>query len=106
MENLLLLATLTGGLAPRAGSFAHLAANHVAGLLPNVGLLDQALYNDLASAAGGVDATLPGLQPDILGARFILDGLSIVGVAGQDARALQLAAWSWQPSDVRIVALP
>ena len=105
MENLLLLATLTGGLAPRAGSFAHLAASHVAELLPNVGLLDQVLYNDLASAAGGVDATLAGLQPDILGERFILDRLSIVGIAGQNARALQLAAWSWQPSDVRVVAL-
>jgi len=105
MENLLLLATLAGGLAPMAGSFVHLAASHVAGLLPNVGLLEQDLYNDLASAAGGVDATLAGLQPDILGERFILDRLAIVGIPGQNARALQLAAWSWQPSDVRVVAL-
>ena len=71
MDNLLLLATLAGGLIPMAGSFAHLAASGVAGLLPNVGLLDQALYNDLASAAGGAGATSAGLQPDILGERFI-----------------------------------
>ncbi len=105
MDNLLLLATLAGGLIPMAGSFAHLAASGVAGLLPNVGLLDQALYNDLASAAGGAGATLAGLQPDILGERFILDRLSAAGIAGQNARALQFAAWSWQPSDVRVVAL-
>lgn len=105
MDNLLLLATLAGGLLPMAGSFAHLAASGVAGLLPNVGLLDQALYNDLAAAAGGAGATLAGLQPDILGEQFILDQLSAAGIAGQNARALQLAAWSWQPSDVRVVAL-
>lgn len=105
MENLLLLATMTGGLSPIAGSFSHLAASHVAQLLPDLGLLDQDLYNDLASAAGGVEVNLAGLQPDILGERFILDRLPIVGIAGQNARALQLAAWSWQPSDVRVVAL-
>ena len=60
---------------------------------------------DLASAAGGGGTTLAGLQPDILGERFILDRLSAAGIAGQNARALQLAAWSWQPSDVRVVAL-
>jgi tetratricopeptide (TPR) repeat protein len=105
MENLLLLATLTGGLAPMAGNFAHLAASNVQRLLPDVELLDQALYNDLTSAAGGIEETLSGLQPDILGERFILDRLSIAGIAGQNARTLQRAAWSWQPSDVRVVAI-
>jgi tetratricopeptide (TPR) repeat protein len=63
------------------------------------------LYNDLASVAGGVEATLSGLQPDILGERFILDKLSLAGIAGQNARRLQVAAWSWQPDDVRTVVL-
>lgn len=106
MENLLLLATLVSGLVPKAGSFDHLAMSNVAGLLPNVGLVDQALYNDMASSAGGAaDATLAGLQPDILGERFVLDRLSEFGIAGQNARALLLAAWTWQPRDVRVVAL-
>jgi tetratricopeptide (TPR) repeat protein len=105
MENLLLLASLVSGLVPKAGSFDHLALSNVAGLLPNVGLLDQPLYNDLASSAGGAGAALAGLQPDILGERFVLDRLSESGIAGQNARALLLAAWSWQPNDVRVVAL-
>jgi tetratricopeptide (TPR) repeat protein len=106
MENLLLLATLVGGLVPKEGGFGHLAVSKVAGLLPNVGLLDQVLYSDMTSSAGGrAGATLPGLQPDILGERFVLDRLSASGIAGQSARALLLAAWSWQPSDLRIVAL-
>lgn len=106
MENLLLLATLVSGLLPKASSFDYLSASNIAGLLPDVGLLDESLYNDMASSAGGgAGATLAGLQPDILGERFVLDRLSESGIAGLNARALLLAAWSWQPSDVRIVAL-
>jgi tetratricopeptide (TPR) repeat protein len=106
MENLLLLATLVSGLVPKEGSFGHLAVSKVSGLLPNVELLDQVLYSDMTSSAGGgAGATLPGLQPDILGERFVLDRLCASGIAGQNARALLLAAWSWQPSDLRIVAL-
>lgn len=105
MEYLLLLATIVGGLVPKDGSFDHLAMSMVAGLLPNVGLLDQTLYNDFACSAGGAGTTLAGLQPDILGERFLLDRISKPGISGQNARALLLAAWSWQPNDVRVVAL-
>ncbi len=105
IENLLLLATLVSGLVPKQGSFNHLTESNVARLLPNVGLLDQALYNDLASSAGGAGAALAGLQPDILGERFLLDRLSESGIDGQNARALLLAGWSWQPNDVQVVAL-
>lgn len=106
MENLLLLASLVSGLEPKSGSYNHLAVSNIAGLLPNVALLDQALYCDIASSASGNSgATLAGLQPDILGERFVLDRLAASGIAGQNARALLLAAWCWQPNDVRIVTL-
>ncbi|XZE44052.1 SMEK domain-containing protein [Pirellulaceae bacterium SH467] len=105
MENLLLLATLVSGLLPKASSFSYLAASNVAGLLPDIGLLDEALYSDMASSSRGGGATLAGLQPDILGERLVLDRLSESGIAGQNARALLLAAWSFQPRDVGVVAL-
>lgn len=105
IENLLLLATLVSGLLPKASSFSYLAASKVAGLLPDVGLLDEALYNDMALSSRGGGATLAGFQPDILGERLVLDRLSESGIAGQNARALLLAAWSFQPRDVGVVAL-
>jgi len=105
MENLLLLATLVSGLLPMDSSFSYLAASNVAGLLPDVVLLDEDLYNDMASSSRGGGATLAGLQPDILGERLVLDRLSEQGIAGQNARALLLAAWSFQPRDVVVVAL-
>jgi tetratricopeptide (TPR) repeat protein len=104
MENLLLLATLVSGLLPRANGFGYLVANDVASLLPDVGVLDEARYGDMAGSAGGT-ATLAGLQPDILGERFALDRLSDAGIAGLNARRLLLAGWSFQPRDVRVVAV-
>jgi tetratricopeptide (TPR) repeat protein len=104
MENLLLLATLASGLLPKANSFAYLAASNVARLLPDADLLDETLYNELAGAAGA-SASIAGLQPDILGERFLLDRLSADGIIGQNARRLLLAAWSFQPNDVRVVAI-
>jgi serine/threonine protein kinase/tetratricopeptide (TPR) repeat protein len=104
MENLLLLATMVSGLLPKANSFAYLAASNVASLLPDADLLDESLYNDLAGAAG-TSAPIAGLQPDILGERFVLDRLSADGITGKNARRLLLAAWSFQPNDVRVVAI-
>ena len=96
MENLLLFATLVSGLLPKANGFGYLATSDVADLLPDVGALDEALYNDIAGSAEGT-ASLAGLQPDILGERFVLDRLSDVGIAGLNARRLLLAAWHFQP---------
>lgn len=105
LEHLLLLATLVGGLLPQESSFAYLATSDVAGLLPDACLLDEALYNNIALSSRDSGGTLAGLQPDILGERFVLDRLSEEGIAGQNARALLLAAWSFQPRDVAVMAL-
>ena len=104
MENLLLLATLVSGLLPKANSFDYLDASDVAGLLPDTNLLDEALYNEIAGVAGA-SASIAGLQPDILGERLVLDRLSADGITGQNARRLLLAAWSFQPKDVGVVAI-
>ena len=103
MENLLFLATLVSGLLPKANGFDYLAASDAAGLLPDAELLDESLYNDMAGAAGG-SGSLAGLQPDILGERFVLERVSAKGIAGLNARRLLLAAWSFQPRDVGVVA--
>jgi tetratricopeptide (TPR) repeat protein len=95
---------LVSGLLPKANGFDYLAASDVARLLPDADLLDEALYNDMAGSPGG-SASFSGLQPDILGERFVLDRVSAKGIAGQNARRLLLAAWSFQPRDVGMVAV-
>ena len=104
MENLMLLATAVSGLRPKANSFDYLATSNVAGLLPDVALLNEVLYNEMVGSAGDY-ASFGGLQPDILGERFILDRMSATGIAGLNARKLLFAAWSFQPEDLRVVAV-
>jgi tetratricopeptide (TPR) repeat protein len=104
MENLLLLATMVGGLLPNANGFDYLVASDVARLLPDADLLDEALYNDMAGSAGG-SAYLAGLQPDVLGERFLLDRVSAKGIAGFNARRLLRAAWSFQPKGVGVITI-
>jgi tetratricopeptide (TPR) repeat protein len=99
LENLLTLATLLGGILPRSGSFSYLAATDVAALLPNADLIDSDEYNALVGAAAG-ENTLPGLQPDVLGERFVLDRLTAAGGASRVARRLLLAAWKVAPDDL------
>ena len=48
---------------------------------------------------------LAGPQPDSIGERFTLDRLSADGVAGLNSRLLLQAAWTFQPHDVRVVAV-
>jgi tetratricopeptide (TPR) repeat protein len=103
MENLLLLATLVGTLVPRSNGFGFLGMSEVADLLPNVNVIDEDLYNDIAWSARG--SLLSGLQPDILGERFLLDCLSAGGLSATRARRLLRAAWMFQPEDVQIVAI-
>ncbi|MFL6310794.1 MAG: SMEK domain-containing protein [Terriglobales bacterium] len=104
MENLLLLATLVGAILPRSDGFNFVITSDVANLLPNMNLLSEDLYNDIAwSTRGG--SFIPGLQPDILGERFVLDRLSAGGVSATQAQRLLRAAWTFQPQDVRIVAI-
>jgi tetratricopeptide (TPR) repeat protein len=104
MENLLLLATLMGGILPRSDGFNFVTTSDVADLLPNVNLLNEDLYNDIAwSTRGGT--FLSGLQPDILGERFVLDRLSEGGVSAIQAQRLLRAAWMFQSRDVGIVAI-
>ncbi len=104
MENLLFLGTLVSGLLPKANGFDYLAAGDVASLVPDANILDEALYNDIAGSMGR-SASLAGLQPDLLGERFVLDRLSADGITGLNARRLMLAAWSFQPKDVTVVAV-
>jgi tetratricopeptide (TPR) repeat protein len=104
IENLLHLATLVGGLLPKANGFGYLASSDVANLIPDVGILNESLYNDIAGSARG-GASVAGLQPDILGERFVLDRLSEPGLAGLNAKRLLLAAWSLQPKDLRVVSV-
>lgn len=99
IENLVALATLVGGLLPRDGTFTFLESVDVAHLLPNPDELDHSVYSRLT--LGPDDATtLAGLQPDVLGERFVLDRLA--GETGVRMGTLKLlaAAWRLQPGDV------
>ena len=98
MENLITLATLLGGLLPRSGGFAFLANTDVASLLPDPTLVDPRVYRDLVAATAG-ETMLAGLQPDILGERFLLDRLAAVSGVDGNIKRLVLAAWSLQPDD-------
>jgi len=98
-ENLLFLATLVGGLLPRSSASFCLTKTEITGLLPDPALWDSRTYRELM---GGdpTEATLPGLQPDILGERFVLDRLASDHQIIQSTRTLILAAWTLQPEDL------
>ena len=98
MENLVTLATLVGGLLPRSGSFAFLADTDVASLLPDLAVVDPQVYRDLVAATSD-ESILAGLQPDILGERFVLDQLAVRGGFVESAKRLVRAAWAFQPDD-------
>ena len=104
MENLLLLSTFVGGLLPDAKGFEFLTSSDVAGLLPNADLIDDALYSDFSGSAPSGNS-LPGLQPDILGERHLLDQLSATDRAGTQAQRLLHAGWRFQPHDLAVVAI-
>lgn len=99
VENLVTLATLVGGLLPRSGGFAYLAGTDVAPLLPDPDQLDRRLYCDLVAATSG-ESFLAGLQPDILGERFLLDRLAAGSEVNENAKRLLVAAWTLQPDDL------
>jgi tetratricopeptide (TPR) repeat protein len=103
MENLLLLSTFVGGLLPDANGFEFLASSDVAGLLPDANLVDDSLYSDFSGSAPGGNS-FQGLQPDILGERYLLDQLSAPGRAGMQAQRLLRAAWRFQPNDLAVIA--
>lgn len=95
VENLIALSTLVGGLLPRSGGFSFLADTEAAPLLPDPALIDPQDYCDLVAAPCS-ETLLPGLQPDILGERFLLDRL---GRADESSKRLIAAAWTIQPDD-------
>jgi tetratricopeptide (TPR) repeat protein len=100
MENLVTLATLVCGLLPRSGGFAFLANTDVASLLPEPVLVDPpAAYRDFVAATSG-ETMLAGLQPDMLGERFVLDRFAEGGGVGESAKRLLGAAWALQPDDL------
>lgn len=95
VENLIALSTLVGGLLPKSGGFSFLTDTEAAPLLPNPALIDPQAYCDLVAAPCS-ETLLPGLQPDILGERFLLDRL---GRADESSKTLIAAAWTLQPDD-------
>jgi tetratricopeptide (TPR) repeat protein len=99
IENLVTLATLVGGLLPRSGGFTFLAGTEVASLLPDPALVDPRVYRDLVAATTS-ETMLAGLQPDILGERFLLDRLAVGGGVDDSTERLVRAAWSLQPDDL------
>ena len=98
MENLIVLATLVGGLLPRSGGFSFLVHTDVASLLPDPVLADPGMYCDLVGGTSR-ETMLAGLQPDILGERFLLDRIASGGGPDESTRRLVLAAWTLQSDD-------
>lgn len=99
MENLITLATLVGGVLPKSGGFAFLTDTEVAALLPETELLNLAVFRELVAATSG-DSLLPGLQPDILGERFVLDRLAPRSGVDGNTKRLLAAVWILQPEDL------
>lgn len=98
VENLIVLATLVGGLLPISGSFAFLTDTDVASLIPDLAVVDPQVYRELVPAMGD-ESILGGLQPDILGERFVLDQLAVRGGFVAAAERLVRTAWALQPDD-------
>jgi tetratricopeptide (TPR) repeat protein len=99
MECLITLATLVGGLMRREGGFGFVADSHSASILPHPDQLDFQNYQSLVPGAGD-DTILSGLQPDILGERFVLDQLA-TGRGNRDrTKKLVRTAWELQPGDL------
>ncbi|HVV48972.1 MAG TPA: hypothetical protein VHO06_04885 [Polyangia bacterium] len=99
IEQLMTLATMVGGLLPRSDGFAFLSATDVGPLLPVPDLIEPRVYRD-AVAATNADPALAGLQPDILGERFVLDRLTAGDGSHFAARKLLVVGWKIQPDDV------
>jgi tetratricopeptide (TPR) repeat protein len=99
LENLILLATLVGGLVPVNGRFDFLNETGAKGMLPDVSLMDFQLYCDLVSAPSN-ETSLAGLQPDILGERFVLNRIAGLHPLDQSFRRLLLVAWAVQDADL------
>ena len=95
LENLILLATLVGGLLPHEGGFDYLGKTVLKDLLPEMKFLDFALYCDLVSAPSKM-SSLEGLQPDILGERFVLNKIANLHPLDGNFHHLLLAAWTFQ----------
>ena len=99
MENLLLFATVLGGIVPQPDGSLIDRSDPISDLLPSVLMFDESAYCDFAGVSK-VGASLSGLQPDLLGERFVLDSLNAEGIHGQNSRRLFQAACRIQPDDV------
>ncbi len=100
MENLIVFATLLGGIGPRQDGFSFLAQTPVSPLLPEMDLFDDTAFSELVGASAD-GQLLAGLQPDILGERFVLDQIVEVGNVGSNVRRLLGEAWNLQPDSLR-----
>lgn len=98
-ENLVTLATLVEGLRARSGRFSFLAETGSASLLPNLELVDHGEYGEIVNASEA-GLAFAGLQPDILGERFVLDRLCGDPGIAQNTKQLLAAAWNLQPDDL------
>jgi tetratricopeptide (TPR) repeat protein len=96
IDNLLFLTTIAGGLLPKKYSFKFLESSDVEDLLPNISTLDTELYCNITGSSKDVKY-LSGLQPDLLGERYVLDCLNKKGLASGGFHRLLLAAYEFQP---------
>lgn len=99
IDNLLFLTTLTGGLLPKSYSFRFLINSDIEDLVPNISTMDNDLYSNITGSPKDIKY-LSGLQPDLLGERYVLDCLSEKGLNGVKFQRLLLAAYEFQPNGV------
>lgn len=99
MENLLFLATVLGGVVPQPDGSLLDSSDPISDLLPSVWTFNESAYCDFAGSSQ-VGNSLSGLQPDLLGERFVLDSLNAKGLFGKHARRLFHAACRIQPDNV------
>lgn len=99
MENLLFLASIVGGVIPRLDGSLLNEPSEITDLLPSTNLLNENAYCDFAGSSQ-VGNSLSGLQPDLLGERFVLDALCEVGLRGQKYKRLFKVACREQPDNV------
>jgi tetratricopeptide (TPR) repeat protein len=99
IDNLLFLTTIAGGLLPKSYSYKFLESSDVEDLLPNISTLDTELYCNITGSSKDIKY-LSGLQPDLLGERYVLDCLNKTGLASGGFMRLLLAAYEFQPEGV------
>ena len=99
MENLLFLTTVLGGMVPQPDGSIFDSSDPISDSLPSIWTFNEGAYRDFAGSSQ-IGDSLSGLQPDLLGERFVLDSLDAEGLLGHHSRRLFHAACRIQPDDV------